>query len=118
MANQFCGRAFRRTPEDWSEWVEWLQAGLHSETRWRFPLVLVGMLLGRGRRTVTSWLRAAGLQADYSDYYYFIYTVGCKSGKLATLLLQLLIRQLPLGERVILAIDDTPTRRYGPQVEG
>jgi DDE superfamily endonuclease len=118
MANRFCGRAFRQTPEDWSEWVEWLQAGLHSETRWRLPLVLVGVLLGRGRRTVTSWLRAAGLQADYSDYYYFIASVGCKSGKLATLLLQLLIRQLPLGERVILAIDDTPTRRYGPLVEG
>jgi hypothetical protein len=118
MAKQFSGRAFRRTPEDWSEWVEWLQAGLHSETRWRLPLVLVGMLLGRGRRTVTSWLRAAGLQADYSDYYYFIASIGRKSGVLATLLLRLLIRQLPLGERIILAIDDTPTRRYGPQVEG
>ena len=118
MAKQFYGRAFRRTPEEWSEWVEWLQAGLHSETRWRLPLVLVGMLLGRGRRTVTSWLRAAGLQADYQDYYYFIASIGRKSGALATLLLQLLVQRLPLGERIILAIDDTPTRRYGPQVEG
>lgn len=112
------GRVFRRTPEEWSEWVEWLEAGLHSENRWRLPLVLCGLLFAKGRRTVTSWLRAAGLQVDYSDYYYFISSVGRNTNRIATLLLQLLLRRLPLGERVILAIDDTPTQRYGPEVEG
>jgi len=118
MANQFRGRSFRRTPEDWSEWVEWLQTGLQSQTRWRLPLVLIGMVLARGRRTVTTWLRAAGVQADYSDYYYFISSLGRKTDKIATLLLQLLVQHLPLGDRVLLGLDDTPTKRYGPCVEG
>lgn len=118
MAKQLCGQVCQRTPEDWSEWVEWLEAGLHSENRWRLPLVLSGLLFAKGRRTVTSWLRAAGLRVDYSDYYYFISSVGRNSSRIATLLLQLLLRLLPLPERLTLAIDDTPTKRYGPRVEG
>jgi len=33
-------------------------------------------------------------------------------------LLALLLRQLPTGERILLALDDTPTKRYGPKVQG
>src|SRR4029077_410560 len=111
-------RSFRRTPVEWSEWVEYLAAGLHSETRWRLPLVVVGVVLARGRRTVTSWLRGAGLVRDRSNYYYFISTLGRKAEIVAERLLYLLANHLPLGARVILAIDDSPTPRYGPRVEG
>jgi hypothetical protein len=45
--------------------------------------VLSGLLLPRGRRTVSSWLRAAHLQADYIDYYYFNSSMGRKSAILA-----------------------------------
>ena len=54
-------------PQDWSEWSEWLAAGLHARNRWRLPILLTGMLLASGRRTVTTWLRAAGV----SDAYLF-----------------------------------------------
>jgi hypothetical protein len=41
-------------PEDWSEWVDVLTPLLDSRTAWRLPIVLTGMLLARGRRTVTT----------------------------------------------------------------
>ena len=54
-------------PELWSEWSEWLGAGLHARNRWRLPVLLVGILFANGRRTVTTWLRAAGVSDDYQD---------------------------------------------------
>jgi DDE superfamily endonuclease len=105
-------------PEDWSQWSEWLAAGLHARNRWRLPVLLAGILFASGRRTVTTWLRAAGVSDDYQDYYYFLACVGCKSESIATQLLALVLQTLPLPERVLLAIDDSPTKRYGPQVEG
>ena len=105
-------------PQDWSEWSEWLAAGLHARNRWRLPILLTGMLLASGRRTVTTWLRAAGVEGDYQDYYYFLTSIGRNSNRVATQLAVLVLRTLPLPERVLLVIDDSPTRRYGPHVEG
>lgn len=105
-------------PETWSEWSDWLGAGLHARNRWRLSVLMTGMLLASGRRTVTTWLRAAGVSDDYQDYYYFLVGLGRKSESIATRLVALLLRTLPLPERVLLVIDDSPTRRYGPKVEG
>jgi hypothetical protein len=105
-------------PSDWSEWSEWLAAGLHARNRWRLPVLLVGILFAQGRRTVTTWLRAAGVSDDYQDYYYFLAALGRKTKPAATQLLVLLLRVLPLPDRLLAVIDDTPTKRYGPHVEG
>jgi hypothetical protein len=105
-------------PSDWSEWSEWLAAGLHARNRWRLPVLLVGILFAQGRRTVTTWLRAAGISDDYQDYYYFLAALGRKTKPVATRLLVLLLRVLPLPDRLLAVIDDTPTKRYGPHVEG
>lgn len=105
-------------PNDWSEWSEWLAAGLHARNRWRLPIVLVGMLFARGRRTVTTWLRATGISTDYPNYYYFLASVRRKADRVATQLLLLVLRVLPLPERLLAVIDDSPTKRYGPKVEG
>ena len=105
-------------PEQWSEWSEWLAAGLHARNRWRLPVLLTGMLFASGRRTVTTWLRAAGVADDYQDYYYLLAAVGRKSESIATQLVLLVLRTLPLPERLLLVIDDSPTKRYGPKVEG
>lgn len=107
-----------QSPEQWNEWSTWLAAGLHARNRWRLPVLLIGMLLASGRRTVTTWLRAAGVSDDYQDYYYFLTCVGRKSESSATRLLELVVRTLPLPQRLLLVIDDSPTKRYGPQVEG
>ena len=107
-----------KSPQDWSEWSAWLAAGLHARHRWRLPVLLSGMLFARGRRTVTTWLRAAGVSSDFADYYYFLASLGRKSESVATRLLVLVLRIVPLGERVLVVIDDSPTKRYGPKVEG
>ena len=54
-----------KCPDNWSEWRQWLAAGLHARNRWRLPVLLIGMLFANGRRTVTSWLRAAGVSDDF-----------------------------------------------------
>jgi len=105
-------------PSEWSEWSQWLAAGLHARNRWRLPVLLVGILFAHGRRTVTTWLRAAGVSDDYQDYYYFLSALGRKTKSVATQLLLLVLRTVPLGDRLLVVIDDTPTKRYGPKVEG
>jgi hypothetical protein len=105
-------------PTEWSQWNAWLAAGLHGRCRWRLPVLLGGILFAHGRRTVASWLRAAGVTTDFSCYYYFVAAVGRKSGSIAIRVLVLLLRRLPTGDRIVLALDDTPTRRYGPKVQG
>jgi hypothetical protein len=107
-----------RAPDQWDEWSQWLAAGLHARNRWRLPVLFVGMLFASGRRTVSTWLRAAGVSDDFQDYYYFLAPLGRKSKSVATRLLTLLLRELPLPDRLLAVIDDSPTKRYGPHVEG
>ena len=67
MANSRCRW---EAPSQWNEWSEWLAAGLHARNRWRLAVLLLGILFAGGRRTVTTWLRAAGVSDDFQDYYY------------------------------------------------
>jgi hypothetical protein len=105
-------------PQQWTEWSEWLAVGLHGSNRWRLPVLLVGILFAQGRRTVTTWLRAVGISNDFDDYYYFLASVGRKSESVATQLLALVLANVPFPDRLLAVIDDSPTKRYGPQVEG
>ena len=52
-------------PDELSEWADWLAVGLHGRNRWRLLVVLCGMLFATGRRTVTAWLKVAGVSTDY-----------------------------------------------------
>ncbi len=106
------------SPEEWAEWSDWLSAGLHARNRWRLGVLLMGILFAHGRRTVTSWLRAAGVRDDFQDYYYSLAALGRKSQSVAAQLLGLLLRSVPLPDRALVVIDDSPTKRYGPKVEG
>lgn len=105
-------------PTEWQHGVNWLAAGLHGRSRWRWSLILMGMLFARGHRTVTAWLRAVGIADDFADYDYFLQSLGRKSNDLAVRLLMLLLMRLQLPGRVLLAADDSPTKRYGPHVQG
>ena len=106
-------------PSDWSEWSEWLAAGLHARNRWRLPILLVGVLFARGRRTVTTWLRAAGVSDDYQDYYLLPRRPWTQDRNLSPPNCSCCcLRVLPLPDRLVAVIDDTPTKRYGPHVEG
>jgi len=67
---------------------------------------------------VACWLRTAELGDDYQGYYYFLGSLGRNVKSVAAALLRLAVRHLCPGERLLLAIDDTPTKRYGKHVEG
>lgn len=111
-------RANFRGPKEWDEWTCWLMAGLHGRNGWRLPILLMGILFAQGRRTVSTWLRAAGVSPDYEDYYYFLASVGRNAKLVSWRLLTLVLKIVPLPQRVLLVLDDTPTQRYGPHVEG
>jgi len=105
-------------PTDVTNWIAALSKLLDERNRFRLLPIFAGIFFGQGRRTVSSWLRAAGISDDYEDYYYFISTLGRKTKSLATRLLFLIMETIPLGVRVLLVLDDSPTKRYGPKVEG
>ena len=98
MVKRICGWEY---PSEWSEWCAQLAAVLDARHRWRLPVLLAGMLFACGRRTVTTWLRAAGVSDDYADYYYFLASVGRKSESLATQLAALVLRTLPSARAVV-----------------
>lgn len=99
-------------------WINQLASMLDQRVAWRLLPLITGLLFATGRRTVSSWLRAGQLSEDYQDYYYFLTTVGRKVEMLAGRLLSIVTQVVAPGERVVLAIDDTPSKRYGPRVEG
>jgi DDE superfamily endonuclease len=83
----------------------------------RLPRLLLGILFAKGRRTVTSWFRAAGIAADFRPAYATVCAVGRRATPMAVGTL-LAVKPLLRGPRLTVAIDDTPTPRYGPEVEG
>lgn len=104
-----------------AELVLWIKAwsrALHARLAWRLQPLLTGMLFARGRRTVASWLRAGGLGDDYRAYYYFLGSLGRNVSFLAALVLQRAVTVVAPGDRLLFGLDDTPTKRYGPHVEG
>ncbi len=92
-------------------------AWLDRRTALRLPLLLLGALLARGRRTATSWFRAAGIGDAFRPAYHPIYAAGRRAEHLAVTA-WLTARPCLTGRRLLLAIDDTPTPRYGPCLEG
>jgi hypothetical protein len=103
---------------DIQSWIERLAGHLDARVSWRLLPLLTGFLFATGRRTVSSWLRAGELSDDYQDYYYFLSSLGHKVKALATVLLHLVVAVIVPTGRIVLALDDTPSKRYGPKVEG
>lgn len=105
-------------PSDFSAFAESLSRTLDARVQHRLGVVLLGMILARGRKTVASWLRAAQVGTEFRRYYYFLGTLGRGACWPALWLLHRIVEALPLGDRLLFALDDSPTQRYGPHVEG
>jgi DDE superfamily endonuclease len=105
-------------PTEVVSWITELSGVLHGGLAWRLLPLLAGALFAQGRKTVASWLRAGQLGADFRAYYYFLGSLGRKVNLVAERLLRIAIEVIQPGERILLALDDTPTKRYGPLVEG
>jgi hypothetical protein len=100
--------------------VSQLQVFLDRRMAFRLAIVIAGMFLADDRRTASAWFVAGGVQDDWDRFYACLISVGRTSGKLATAILGLVVQKLApaFGERLLLAMDDTPTARYGRHVEG
>lgn len=108
-----------RAPSNWEDWAQWLAAGLHGRSRWRLPLLLTGVLLASGRRVVATWIRTAGLSHDFRNLYFLLQSIGRRWRSLGQRVLVLVLQQaLANQQRVLLGVDDSPTKRYGPKVQG
>jgi hypothetical protein len=83
----------------------------------RLPLLMLGILFASRKRTVTSWFRAAGIAADFRPSYVTVCAVG-RSFEDMAISTVLAVKPLLPRKRLLLAIDDTHTPRYGPEVEG
>jgi hypothetical protein len=106
-------------PNSWQVVATKLTNVLHRRSAWRLYLIMIGILFAKGRRTITSWFRAAGIVQQYKAYYYFIGTMGRKSETIATILFEIMINSIYRRQnRVLMAVDDTATKRYGPKVQG
>jgi hypothetical protein len=101
------------------QWFSRLASALDRRSAARFALLLLGAVLARGRRTVTSWIRAARLCDQFRPCYTTVAAVGKRIDAVAARLLVEAVKPLlRRGDRVTLALDDTPTKRYGPHVQG
>lgn len=102
------------------QWTTCIAAVLDCRSAPRFAFLLLGTILAKGRRTVTSWIRAAGIAAFFRPAYTALAAAGRRTDAIATTLVSQAILPLvpPLATRVVFAIDDTPTARFGPKVRG
>ena len=101
------------------QWFSWLAAAPDRRSAPRLALLFFGAVLARGRRTVTTWIRAAKLGDQFRPCYTAVAAAGKRAEHIAQRLLTEVVRPLLKGAtRLILALDDTPTKRYGPRVQG
>jgi len=106
-------------PDSWQVLVIALCNVLHQRSAWRLAVLMAAIVFAKGRRTITSWFRCAGINRRYKAFYYFIGSIGKITEIVATVLFELMIQLIYKNEnRILMGIDDTPTPRYGPKVEG
>jgi len=100
--------------------VSAMQSCLDRRIAFRLAIVIAGMFLADDRRTASAWFVAAGVGEDWDRFYDLLASVGRTSGKLATVVLGLVVQKFApaLCDRILLALDDSPTARYGRHVEG
>lgn len=100
-------------------WFSRLASALDPRSAPRLALLFLGAVLARGRRTVTSWIRAAGLSAEFRPCYTTVSAAGKRADLIAAHLAHGVVKPLVAGAaRLTFALDDTPTARYGRHVQG
>lgn len=98
-----------------------LQFMVDRRLRDLFPLVFHGLLFTtEARRTGTSWFRAADISIEFRRAYRVIGLAGRQAKPMALSMLFDIANSPAAAQqpRIKLALDDTPSKRYGPHVEG
>jgi DDE superfamily endonuclease len=104
-----------------STWIGHLQNMVDRRLHDLFPAVFYGLLFAtESRRTCTSWFRAGGIMREFRRGYRVICVTGRHAKSMATSVLYDIANSPAAAEqsRIKLALDDTPSKRYGPHVEG
>ena len=100
-------------------WFSRLASALDPRSAPRLAWLLVGAVLARGRRTVTSWVRAAGRSDEYRPCYTTVAAAGKRTDLVAAHPTHEVVKPPVAGtDRLTFALDDTPTERYGRKVQG
>jgi hypothetical protein len=92
---------------------------LDARIAFRPPILVAGAMLAKGRRTAASWFRAAGVAEDWDRFYECLQSEGKNVRALLLLLASFVVKCFDPGPegRWRIALDDSPTRRYGRHVE-
>jgi DDE superfamily endonuclease len=100
--------------------VATLSVVLDARIAFRLAIIVAGMFFADGRRTASSWFVAAGVLDDWDRFYDCLSSIGRNSNAMATAVLKLVATKFNPGPngRFVLAVDDSPTKRYGSKVEG
>ena len=80
-------------PDNRQVMVATLCSVLHQCSAWRLDIITAGIVFAKGRRTVTSWFRWAGVSRRYKAFYYFIGSIGRKTEVIATVLFEFMINE-------------------------
>src|SRR6476661_3635775 len=87
------------------QWFTRLASALDRRSAPRLTLLFLGAVLARGRRTVTTWIRAAGLSDQFRPCYTAVAAAGKKAETIAAYLVLWVIKPLVgHAERLTLAI--------------
>lgn len=107
-----------RMTSEWTTWISALAAPLQARSRVRLAPLFLGMTFAAGRRTASAWWRAIGVGSDFRSYYYFLAALGRKHQAIAAVLLNLVVTSIDTSDKFLFACDDSPTKRFGPHVQG
>src|SRR5258708_15468365 len=78
-------------------WFSHLASALDPRSAPRLAWLLVGAVLARGRRTVTSWIRAAGLSAEFRPSYTAVMAARKRTVLMAAHLVREVVKPLVAG---------------------
>jgi hypothetical protein len=81
-------------PASLSAWLTDITAALDRRSAPRLRLLLVGALFAKGRHTVTSWFRAAGITSEFRPASNALWAAGRHADALAYRLLCLALKPL------------------------
>jgi hypothetical protein len=99
----------------------WLQPfrSVFTAPTWEHALVLaLGAVLAPGKRTVTAALRVTGRDTatNFTRYHQVLNRARWSSRAAARVLLELIVTALVGDEPVVIGLDDTIERRWGPKI--
>jgi hypothetical protein len=92
---------------------------LDARIAFRFPIVVAGAMLAGGRRTAASWFRCAGVKDDWDRFYEALQSIGKNAASVIHPIVRVIFEKFEPGAGGYwkIAIDDSPTKRFGPKVE-